>query len=240
MQNFSRNKIDEQGRLLISAHLRQQLQWNISVILTAEFNPINTTLMLKQTRTKTADTLTLDPYGRITLTESHRNKLGWLGIEEKDTITVATNTLSNALILKLYEKHNRSNQTIDDCNRVLIPKKLRLKANLNIADTLAATAKSDAIELSLTKEKSADAPVIDDLGRITLSDTTLQKLGWAQIGAKDTLTATVDETNGTILLQLHKKYKQQCTFCKSPDTVTEINGIGICKRCIATATKACS
>jgi len=240
MQNFSRNKIDEQGRLLISAHLRQQLQWDINVTLVAEFNPISTTLMLKQTKSKTADTLTLDQYGRITLTESHRNKLGWLGIDAKDTITIATSTFNNALILKLYEKHNRSNQTIDDCNRVLIPKKLRLKAKLNIADTLAATAKSDAIELSPTNEKSVDTPVIDDLGRITLSEATLQKLGWSQIGAKDTLTATVDETNGTILLQLHKKYKQQCTFCKSSETVTEINGIGICKRCVATVTKDCS
>ena len=240
MKHFSRNKIDEHDRLLIPAHLRRQLQWDINVTLVAEFNPTSTTLMLKQTRSKTAETLTLDQYGRVTLTESHRNKLGWLGIDAKDTITIVTSTFYNALILKLYEKHNHSNQTIDDCNRVLIPKKLRLKANLNIADTLAATAKSNAIELSLTKEKSADTPIIDDLGRITLSEATLQKLGWSQIGAKDTLTATVDETNGTILLQLHKKYQQQCTFCKSPHTVTEINGIGICKHCITIAAKACS
>jgi len=71
---------------------------------------------------------------------------------------------------------------------------------------------------------------IGELGILTIPKGFRDALDWEY---RDRLAVTVDATEGTVLLALHKKFVPKCVFCGKPEDAMTINGMNICNEHVA-------
>jgi len=108
LNTFSKQKIDDMGRILIPNNLRKMLDIGENDNLSATYDPkFNTVVLQKVDWESRCDAIkSLDDYGRIVLNEGFRKKVGWMFVEEGDTIGVKVCLWTNTLTLSLHEKYN--------------------------------------------------------------------------------------------------------------------------------------
>jgi len=109
MSTVSKQKMDDMGRILIPKKLRKMLDIGDRDNLSATYNPKFNTVVLQKVDLDAGrcDAIkSLDDYGRVVLNEGFRKKVGWMFVEEGDTIAVSVCLWTSTITLSLYEKYN--------------------------------------------------------------------------------------------------------------------------------------
>ena len=125
--------------------------------------------------------------------------------------------------------------TICDWGRIIIPKTVRDQLKWSKGSFLTATPNTQDGMLSLSAAEQGTVCItssaIDELGRYTLPGHVLQSLGWA---AGDTLyLAPNQDCTAAIIVRYEqlKEHDNECVICKKPETILEVNDLGVCYRC---------
>ena len=137
-------------------------------------------------------------------------------------------------------------RTIDDFGRLLLPSDLRSIFGVVKGDKLTAAHNSETNALVLKKQekeaKIKDFGVnlkIDDMGRISLPKSVRDQLGWLHIKEGDIINIRYSPDEGTVTLSAAGANDTKCVFCKNPELVSEINGIGVCSGCAKNLSSIC-
>jgi len=109
MNTVSKQKMDDMSRILIPKKLRKMLDIGEKDNLSATYDPKFNTIVLQKVDLEAdrCDSIkSLDDYGRVVLSKGFRKKVGWMFVEEGDTIGISVCLWTSTLTLSLYEKYN--------------------------------------------------------------------------------------------------------------------------------------
>jgi len=96
---------DDAGRIVLPRKLRAQLNWGAEVQLAVHFCTKTGRIVLSPTEGD-VDTQ-LDELGNILLSPRLREAMGWLYIDEGDTIAISVCPWERVMYLSLHQKHER-------------------------------------------------------------------------------------------------------------------------------------
>ena len=125
---------------------------------------------------------------------------------------------------------------IDDLGRFRVPHTLR--RDWSVGDAIGATLdeKIGILSLELANEEATHTyslGVIDSYWRLSLPLTLRKTMNW---GTGDTI--FINKTSDTVAFTVIKKYREECTICKSSDLAIIMNGRGFCRSCSISIAKA--
>jgi len=103
--------MSDTGSILLPSRLRGALSWAAHQTIIATYNPKSNTVVLSKEKEESDSipfgiSLIIDELGCISLPKKVRNKLGWLFVDPKDTISITLCPWERTITLALFEKYD--------------------------------------------------------------------------------------------------------------------------------------